>query len=62
MSLCGELGRAWESLWDATNVGRYFEGGTSSVYLWDTDDGFAGCVLLKKGMSAFLFLAVHLLI
>jgi hypothetical protein len=29
---------------------RYFEGGISSVYLWDMDDGFAGCVLLKKGM------------
>ncbi|KAF1912626.1 F-actin capping protein [Ampelomyces quisqualis] len=29
----------------------YFEGGTSSVYLWDMDDGFAGCVLLKKGTS-----------
>jgi capping protein beta len=28
---------------------RYFEGGISSVYLWDMDDGFAGCVLLKKG-------------
>ena len=26
----------------------YFEGGISSVYLWDMDDGFAGCVLLKK--------------
>lgn len=31
-------------------MGRYFEGGISSVYLWDMDDGFAGCVLLKKGM------------
>jgi hypothetical protein len=30
-------------------LGRYFEGGISSVYLWDMDDGFAGCVLLKKG-------------
>jgi len=30
---------------------RYFEGGISSVYLWDMDDGFAGCVLLKKGNS-----------
>ena len=32
---------------------RYFEGGISSVYLWDMDDGFAGCVLLKKGMQSF---------
>jgi capping protein (actin filament) muscle Z-line, beta len=29
---------------------RYFEGGVSSVFLWDLDDGgFAGVVLLKKG-------------
>ena len=28
---------------------RYFEGGVSSVFLWDLDDGgFAGVVLLKK--------------
>lgn len=27
---------------------RYYEGGVSSVYLWDVDDGFAGVVLLKK--------------
>ena len=27
---------------------RYYEGGTSSVYFWDLDDGFAGVVLLKK--------------
>ncbi|KAL1869315.1 hypothetical protein VTK73DRAFT_3182 [Phialemonium thermophilum] len=26
----------------------YYEGGVSSVYLWDQDDGFAGVVLLKK--------------
>ena len=26
----------------------YFEGGISSVYLWDLDDGFAGCFLIKK--------------
>jgi capping protein beta len=26
----------------------YFEGGVSSVYLWDMDDGFAGVVLIKK--------------
>lgn len=28
---------------------RYYEGGVSSVFLWDLDDGgFAGVVLLKK--------------
>jgi len=26
----------------------YFEGGVSSVYCWDLDDGFAGCILIKK--------------
>lgn len=28
--------------------GRYFEGGVSSVYLWDLDHGFAGVILIKK--------------
>lgn len=36
---------------------RYFEGGVSSVFLWDLDEGFAGVVLLKKCMS---FLALFL--
>ena len=27
---------------------RYYEGGVSSVYFWDLDEGFAGVVLLKK--------------
>jgi len=32
---------------------RYFEGGVSSVYLWDLDDGgFAGVVLLKKSRNS----------
>jgi len=26
----------------------YFEGGASSVYLWDLDHGFAGVILIKK--------------
>ncbi len=26
----------------------YYEGGVSSVYFWNLDDGFAGVVLLKK--------------
>jgi len=31
----------------------YFEGGTSSVYLWDLgDSGFAGCFLIKKVVEA----------
>lgn len=35
----------------------YFEGGVSSVYLWDLDDnGFAGCILIKKGRRVRLWL------
>jgi capping protein (actin filament) muscle Z-line, beta len=30
----------------------YFEGGTSSVYLWDLDKGFAGCFLIKKSKNS----------
>jgi hypothetical protein len=33
---------------------RYYEGGISSVYFWDIDEGFAGCVLLKKGIISLL--------
>lgn len=33
----------------------YYEGGISSVYFWDIDDGFAGCVLLKKCMSSSFY-------
>lgn len=29
----------------------YFEGGVSSVYLWDLDSGFAGCFLVKKNVE-----------
>jgi hypothetical protein len=29
----------------------YYEGGVGSVYFWDLDDGFAGVILLKKGMG-----------
>jgi len=32
---------------------RYYEGGVSSVYMWDLDDGIAGVVLFKKGTSGF---------
>lgn len=29
---------------------QYYEGGTSSVYLWDLEGkGFAGCFAIKKG-------------
>ena len=33
----------------------YFEGGTSSVYLWDMDRGFAGCFLIKKKVEGSAF-------
>lgn len=38
---------------DAFDVYRdlYYEGGVSSVYFWDLDDGFAGVVLLKKSSN-----------
>jgi len=29
----------------------YYEGGTSSVYLWDLEGGFAGCFLVKKNVD-----------
>ncbi|ORX68221.1 F-actin capping protein, beta subunit [Linderina pennispora] len=32
----------------ATYRELYYEGGVSSVYLWDMDDSFAGVVLIKK--------------
>lgn len=33
----------------------YFEGGVSSVYLWDLDNGFAGSFLIKKSTFSFIF-------
>lgn len=40
---------------DAFDVYRdlYYEGGVSSVYFWNLDDGFAGVVLLKKCECCF---------
>jgi capping protein beta len=35
----------------------YFEGGVSSVYLWDLDTGFAGCFLIKKCVSGHQFVS-----
>lgn len=29
----------------------YYEGGLSSVYLWDLENGFAGCFLIKKPIA-----------
>jgi capping protein beta len=33
----------------------YYEGGTSSVYLWDLETGFAGCFLIKKKVAGNRF-------
>lgn len=43
---------------DCTGNARYYEGGVSSVYFWDLDDGFAGVVLLKKS-KVTSYLEVH---
>lgn len=40
----------------------YFEGGVSSVYFWDIDEGFAGCVLLKKGGTIAIFVTMGTLL
>ena len=42
-------------------ISRYFEGGVSSVYLWDLDHGFAGVILIKKGKNdgQFFFLNIQ---
>ena len=43
----------------ATQYQRYFEGGVSSVFLWDLEDGgFAGVVLLKKSTLFLLELFI----
>lgn len=34
----------------------YYEGGVSSVYLWDLDEGFAGAFLIRKESSSNLVL------
>ncbi|KAJ9107884.1 hypothetical protein QFC19_002627 [Naganishia cerealis] len=41
---------------------RYYEGGLSSVYLWDQEDGgFAGVILIKKGLYVFRVLDMQLI-
>lgn len=32
----------------------------SSVYLWDLDHGFAGVILIKKGLKSFKFIYIYL--
>ena len=36
---------------------QYYEGGVSSVYLWDLDTGFAGCFLVKKEVKGHAFVS-----
>jgi len=52
-----ELEQEANQLFDAYRE-LYFEGGTSSVYLWDLDDaGFAGCFLIKKQVAGHRFVS-----
>eukprot|EP01038_Epipyxis_sp_PR26KG_P011528 gene11528-15442_t len=44
-----EMEKEFNELFDAYRE-LYFEGGASSVYLWDLDQGFAGCFLIKKNV------------
>lgn len=37
----------------------YFEGGLSSVYLWEQDDGFAGVVLIRKTVGKSVWNSIH---
>lgn len=50
----GRIRRMEEGLNAAIDVYRelYYEGGVSSAYLWQLDEGFAGVVLLKKNAAA----------
>lgn len=35
-------------------IGRYYEGGISSVYMWeDGNEGFVACFLIKKGKLSY---------
>ncbi|CAF1571006.1 unnamed protein product, partial [Adineta steineri] len=39
----------------------YFEGGVSSVYFWDLENGFAGVILIKKvGIKSVLWEIIRL--
>lgn len=47
---------------DSVETYRYYEGGVSSVYLWDTEEGgFAGVVLIKKSEYTAVFESESLL-
>ena len=49
------LGEDWVHELTCRLGGRYYEGGVSSVYFWDLDDGFAGVILLKKSEFTAIF-------
>ena len=55
-----ELEVQFNSVFDAYRE-LYFEGGVSSVYLWDLEEGsgFAGCFLIKKGSPQCARLAAY---
>lgn len=46
---------SWLLLGRGADWGRYYEGGVSSVYMWDLDDGIAGVVLFKKSILCFVY-------
>lgn len=52
-----------ESLNAGVDVYRelYFEGGVSSAYLWELEDGFAGVVLFKKVVGEAGWDSIHVL-
>lgn len=52
-----------ESLNNGVDVYRelYFEGGVSSAYLWELEDGFAGVVLFKKVVGEAGWDSIHVL-
>lgn len=38
-------------------MNRYYEGGVSSVYIWEDENGaFVACFLIKKGNDRFLYI------
>mmetsp|Transcript_86310 Transcript_86310/g.180596 ORF Transcript_86310/g.180596 Transcript_86310/m.180596 type:complete len:321 (+) Transcript_86310:66-1028(+) len=45
------LEQSFNEVFDAYKTG-YFEGGVSSVYLWDMDEGFGGAFLIHKEIAA----------
>lgn len=60
-TISSDLRKLEVSLNDAFDTFRdlYYEGGLSSVYVWDQDDGFAGVVLIKKSITKNWWDSIH---